>query len=96
LQDAKQPEPRSLTLRGITIDFNEEFENTEYSMCFNCEFRSNEIDESDRQDAKHSGQRNSTLRGITIDFNEEFENADDSMRLNCEFDSKQIDETILQ
>jgi hypothetical protein len=42
LQSAKQSEPRNPTLGRITIDFNEEFENTEHSRDCNCEFGSNE------------------------------------------------------
>jgi hypothetical protein len=39
----------NVTLRGITIDCNEEDENALDSIRFNCELDSNEIDESELQ-----------------------------------------------
>jgi hypothetical protein len=55
------------TLRGITIDSSEEYENADDSIRFKTEFDSNEIDESLQHGEKHDEQRISTLRGITID-----------------------------
>jgi hypothetical protein len=42
-------------------------ENAPDSMCFNCEFDSNEMDERDLQDEKHDEPIISTLLGIRID-----------------------------
>jgi hypothetical protein len=48
------------TLRGITIDFNEDDENARDSMRFNREFDSNEINEKDSHEQKHFDPRIST------------------------------------
>jgi hypothetical protein len=52
LQSAKHDEQRISTLRRITIDSSEEYENTDDSTRFNFELDSNEIDESDSHDEK--------------------------------------------
>jgi hypothetical protein len=72
----KKPcEPRSLTLVGITIDFNEEQENTEDLICFNYELDSNEIDESDVQKQEYCEPNFSTLAGMKISLNQKLKNA---------------------
>jgi hypothetical protein len=53
VQYDEHPEQKISPLRGITIDWNDENENAYHSICFNPEFDSNEIDESDRYDEKH-------------------------------------------
>jgi hypothetical protein len=63
------------------------------SIRVNCEFDSNEIDESDLQDEKHDEPRISTVEGITIDSRSEHENASDSIRVSREFGSNVIDES---
>jgi hypothetical protein len=78
------------TFRGITIDSSDENENADDSIRVNCEFDSNEIDESDLQSEKHDEQRISTFLGIKIDSRIEYKNAFDSIRVNCEFDSNEI------
>jgi hypothetical protein len=55
------------TVRGITIDSSDEYENANDSIRLNREFDSNEMDESDSQCEKHSEQRISALDGIKID-----------------------------
>jgi hypothetical protein len=87
--DEKHHEQSILTLRGITIDSNEDNGNVDNSIRFNIEFDSNEIDENDCHSAKHDKQRISTLRGITIDSSENVENADDSICCNSESDSNE-------
>jgi hypothetical protein len=48
------------TLRGISIDRSDEYENAYDSIRCNREFDSNEIDESDSQHEKHEDPRIST------------------------------------
>jgi hypothetical protein len=54
-------------LHAISIDLRDENEKALDSICFNREFDSNEIDESDAQYEKHDDPRISTLHGISID-----------------------------
>jgi hypothetical protein len=65
------------------------------SIRVNCEFDSNEIDESDSHHEKHDEPRISTPRGITIDSSDEYANTLESIRVNREFDSNEIDESEL-
>jgi predicted GTPase len=55
------------TLRGITIDRSDEYENASDSIRAKCEFDSNVIDESDLQYEKQFDPRISTFLGIKID-----------------------------
>jgi hypothetical protein len=80
------------TVEGITTTIFRP-SNAFDSIRANCEFDSNEIDESDSQDEKHEEQRISTFLGIMIDRSDEDENADDSIRVNCEFNSNESDES---
>jgi hypothetical protein len=52
-------------LRGITIDWIDEYENALDSICVNREFDSNEIDVSDLHSEKHDEPRISILYGIS-------------------------------
>jgi hypothetical protein len=81
------------TLRGISIDSGEESDNADDSICFNLEFDSNEIDESDSHLRKHDEQRISRLHGVSIDSSEENENAENSIRFNLEFDLNENDKS---
>jgi hypothetical protein len=67
LQFAKHDDPRISTLRGITIDRSDEYENADDSIRVNRESVSNVIDESDSHPRKHDDPMISTFRGITID-----------------------------
>jgi hypothetical protein len=51
----------NVTFRGITIDFNEDDEIACDSIRFNCEFHSNETDETDVDSAQHEESRISTV-----------------------------------
>jgi hypothetical protein len=55
------------TVEGITIERTDVSLSARPSICFNPEFDSNEIDESDLHSAKHDEQRISTFRGMIID-----------------------------
>jgi hypothetical protein len=64
LQRLKQDEPRTSTLRGITMDGREEPENAEDSIRRNNESDSIETGESDPQQEKQKEPRISTVRGM--------------------------------
>jgi hypothetical protein len=57
----------TVTLRGTTIDRNKDSENVFNSICFDCEFDSNEIYESNSQEPEHFEPRNAKPEAITID-----------------------------
>jgi hypothetical protein len=60
------PSKRISTPRGILIDWSDDCANANDSIRINCEFDSNEIDESDWQSEKQEKERVLTLHGITI------------------------------
>jgi hypothetical protein len=91
---AQKAEPSiSSTLRGMTIDCNEEEANASDSIVVNWELDSNENEMSDSQAKKQDEQRTSTLHGIIIDSSDELENACDSIRINLELDSNETDKS---
>jgi hypothetical protein len=75
---------------------SDKYEHGDDSIRFNCEFNSNEIDESEQQDEKHDDPRISTFRGIEIDRSDEDENIFNSIRFNREFNLNEIDESDLE
>jgi hypothetical protein len=82
LHSEKHDDPKTSTLRGISIDSNEVDENALDSIRVNREFDSNEIDLSDLHSEKHDDPRTSTLHGITIDSSDEDENAQTPICVN--------------
>jgi hypothetical protein len=64
-QDAKRPEPKTSTNRGIVINLNEENENASDSIYFNRESLSNEIDGSHLQYQKDDNQTRMTTFQLT-------------------------------
>jgi hypothetical protein len=71
LQNEKYDEQRISIFRGITINFREEYENTNDLILFNPDFDSKEIDQSDLHDEKHIEWRISIIRGISISDEDE-------------------------
>jgi hypothetical protein len=58
----------NLTVRGITIDSNDEPENAPYSIRSNSASHANATDERDQQSAKQPAPITKTLPGMIIDF----------------------------
>jgi hypothetical protein len=56
-QSEKHFDPRISTFLGIMIDSSDDRSNASDSMCLNCEFDSNVIDESDLHHEKHDEPR---------------------------------------
>jgi hypothetical protein len=81
---------------GITIDFNPQCENADFSIRSNREQLSNSTDASDRQQEKLDSLKTITDDEITIDFNPQCENADFSIRSNRDPLSISTDSSDLQ
>jgi hypothetical protein len=64
LHHEKQDEPRISTLRGMIIEWSDDDENAEDSICVHREFYSNEIDASHLNPEKHHRQTISISPGI--------------------------------
>jgi hypothetical protein len=63
----KQYDRRISTFLGIKIDRSDDSQNASDSIRAQCEFDSNEIDESDQQNEKQFDPSISTLLGIMMD-----------------------------
>jgi uncharacterized protein YjaG (DUF416 family) len=74
--------PRTWTFRGIQIDFNEQLEKHDSSICISRDSRSNVTASSALQPEKHDFARVWTFCGIQINFNEQLEKHDSSIRVS--------------
>jgi hypothetical protein len=76
---------------GMTIDFNRDLKNADFSILCNLEPFSNITNSSELQSAKYHLQRILTDGGITIDFNPDPKNADSPISCNFQSFSKMSD-----